>query len=347
MRKYDYSFLKGPIPGRLIRLIEDTSVLKTKEIYNKERNGGTFQALRDKVVFDSVCSSNAIDGITATDARIQGIIDGDYAGSREEMMINGYKDALNLVNIQHDKVKFDQELLRNLHKMIFSDASPQEAGTYKSNDIFVFGMGEEGSDRVRLNPVSAEDIPVATEQMIRAYNNAMADEDIPKLLLIPCVVLDLLRIQPFGEGNERISRLVTSFLLYKAGVDVAGYISLEKLIEKRKDDYYTAQEKSSDKWPERENDYIPFVEFTLQIIARAYHELDDHFMEDTRKKASKQERIEAILMNTYVPMSKSEIMERLPDVSVRTVEVTLKRLLDEDKIMKVGSFRDARYKKKQ
>ena len=52
-------------------------------------------------------------------------------------------------------------------------------------------------------------------------------------------------------------------------------------------------------------------------------------------------------MNTYVPMSKSEIMERLPDVSVRTVEVTLKRLLDEDKIMKVGSFRDARYKKKQ
>ena len=82
-------------------------------------------------------------------------------------------------------------------------------------------------------------------------------------------------------------------------------------------------------------------------MARAYHELDDHFVEDTRRKASKQERIEAILMNTYVPVSKSEIMERLPDVSVRTVEVTLKRLLDEDKIMKVGSFRDARYKKKQ
>lgn len=347
MRNFDYSFLKGPVPGRLIRLAEEIAVLKTKEVYNKDRNGGTFQALRDKVVFDSVCSGNAIDGITATDARIQGIIEGDYASNRDEQMINGYKDALNLINIQNDKVKFDQDFLRNLHKMIFSDATPEEAGTYKQNDIFIFGMGGESSDRVRLNPISAEDIPMALEQMIRAYNIAMKDEEIPKILLIPCVVLDLLKIQPFGEGNERISRLVTSFLMYKMGLDVAGYISLEKLIEKRKDDYYTALEKSSEKWPEAENNYIPFVEYILRVIVRAYHELDDHFMEDTRKKASKQERIEAILMNTYVPMSKSEIMERLPDVSVRTVEVTLKRLLDEDKIMKVGSFRDARYKKKQ
>ena len=347
MRKYDYSFLKGPVPGRLIRLCEEIAVMRTKEEYHKDQNAGTFQSLREKVVFDSVCSSNAIDGITATDARIQGVLDGDYPGNRDEQMINGYKDALNLVNIQYEKVKFDQEFLRNLHKMIFSEATPQVAGLYKQNDIFLFGMGAEGSDRVRLNPVSAEEIPVAIEQMIRAYNMAMGDEDVPKLLLIPCVVLDLLSIQPFDEGNERISRLVTSFLLFKSGMDVGGYISLEKLIEKRKDDYFTALEKSSEKWPEGENDYIPFAEFVLQIVARAYHELDDHFVEVSRKKASKQERIEAILMNTYVPMSKSEIMERLPDVSVRTVEVTLKRLLDEEKIMKVGSFRDARYKKKQ
>ena len=347
MRKFDYSFLKGPVPGRLIRLCEEVAVMRTKENYHKDQNAGTFQSLREKVVFDSVCSGNAIDGITATDARIQGVIEGDYPNSRDEKMLNGYKDALNLVNIQHDKVKFDQEFIRNLHKMIFSEVMPQEAGLYKQNDIFLFGMGEEGSDRVRLNPISAEDVPVAVEQMIRAYNVAMGDEDIPKLLLIPCVVMDFLRIQPFDEGNERISRLLTSFLLFKSGMDVGGYISLEKLTEKRKDDYYTALEKSSDKWADNENDYIPFAEFILQIVARAYHELDDHFVEVSRKKASKQERIEAILMNTYVPMSKSEIMERLPDVSVRTVEVTLKRLLDEGKIMKVGSFRDARYKKKQ
>ena len=347
MRKYDYSFLKGPVPGRLIRLVEEISVLKTKEEYHKRSSEATFQSLREKVIFDSVCSGNAIDGITATDARIEGLIGGDYASTRDEMMIIGYKDALNLINIQHNKLQFDQEILRNLHKMIFSDAMPEEAGIYKTNDIFIFGMGGEGQERVRLNPVSAADIPVATEQMIRAYQAAIRDEEVPNLLIIPCVVLDFLRTQPFGEGNERISRLLTSFLLYKSGFDVGGFVSLEKLIEKRKDDYITAQEKSSDNWVEEKNDYIPFAEFILQIVARAYHELDDHFVEDTRKKASKQERIEAILMNTYVPISKSEIMERLPDVSVRTVEVTLKRLLDEGKIMKVGSFRDARYKRKQ
>ena len=68
------------------------------------------------------------------------------------------------------------------------------------------------------------------------------------------------------------------------GLDVAGYISLEKLIEKRKDDYYAALEKSSDKWPERENDYIPFVEYILRVIVRAYHELDDHFVEVSQEE---------------------------------------------------------------
>ncbi len=346
MRKFDYSFLKGSVPGRLIPQIEDIAVLRTKEDYHKKTNAGTFSSLREKVVFQSVCSSNAIDGISATDARMQGLIEGDRPSSRDEKMIVGYKDAMNLVNIQHEKLKFNQELIRNLHKMIFSEAAPQEAGTYKTEDVYLFGMGEDDSNRVRLNPISAEDIPVALEQVIRAYNVAIADEEVPKLLLIPCVVLDFLCIQPFAEGNERISRLLMNFLMLKNGFDAGSYIALEKLTEKRKDDYYTALEKSSDKWVDQENDYLPFAEFMLQIAARGYHELDDHFVEVSRKKASKQERIEAILMNTYVPISKSEIMERLPDVSVRTVEVTLKRLLDEDKIMKVGSFRDARYKKK-
>ena len=344
MREFNYSFLKGPVPGRLIHLAEEISELKTKEAYHKLSNEGTFKSLREKVVFDSVCSGNAIDGITATDARIQGIIDGEQGVTREEQMINGYKDALNLINIQHDKMKFDQEFIRNIHRMIFSDVSKEEAGLYLKEDIYIFGLG---GDRVRLNPISAEDIPVAVEKMINAYNRAISDDEMPKLLLIPCVAFDFLRIQPFGEGNERISRLLTNFLLFKSGFDVGGYIPLEKLTEKRKDDYYTALEKSSDNWAEGESDYIPFVEFTLQVILRAYHELDDHFVEVTKKKVSKQERIESILMNTYVPMSKSEIMERLPDVSVRTVEVTLKRLLDDGKIMKVGSFRDARYKKKE
>ena len=344
MREFNYAFLKGPVPGRLIHLVEEITELKTKEVYHKLSNEGTFKSLKDKVVFDSVCSGNAIDGITVTDARIQGIIDGEQGTTRDEQMINGYKDALSLINIQHDKMSFDQELIRNIHRMIFGDVSKEEAGIYKTEDIYIFGMG---GDRVRLNPISAEDIPVAVEKMIRAYNVALGDEEVSKLLLIPCVVFDFLRIQPFGEGNERISRLLTSFLLFKSGFDVGGYIPLEKLTEKRKDEYYSALEKSSDEWVEGKNDYIPFIEFTLQVILRAYHELDDHFVEVTRKKVSKQERIESILMNTYVPMSKSEIMERLPDVSVRTVEVTLKRLLDEDKIMKVGSFRDARYKKKE
>ena len=349
MRTFDYMFLKDAVPGRFVGVCERIVAMKTKEWYHKQSNEGTFSALREKVGFESVESSHAIDGITATEARIRGLLDGDMPETKDEKMIAGYYDAFNLITIQHEKLTFSEELFRNLHRMIFHDVIPPEAGTYKTEDIYIFGMdpdSAEGDNRVRLNPIAAEDIPTALAQMIQAYNTAIRDEEIPEIMLIPCVVLDFLRIQPFAEGNERISRLLTIFLLQKAGLDVGSYISIEKMIEKRKEDYYAALEKSSDAWTEGDNDYNPFISFMLQIFERAYHELDDHFVENTRKKVSKQERIESILMNTYVPVSKSEIMERLPDVSVRTVEVTLKRLLDEDKIMKVGSFRDARYKKK-
>ncbi|MBO6108206.1 MAG: Fic family protein [Eubacterium sp.] len=350
MRKFDYLFLKEAIPGRLIRLAEDIAELRTKESFYKKSNEDTFAALKERTVFDSVCSSNEIDGVTTTDARIRALINGDYPTSKDEAMIRGYADSLDMIGIQHEKLSFDEELILNIHKMIFGNGEQGSMSSsvsgYKTEDIYIFGMGADGSNRVRLNPVAADEIPAAIAELTDACNAAMRDPEVPKLFMIPCVVLDFLRIQPFGDGNERISRLLGEFLLFKSGLDICTFVPLSKLLQKRKDEYYSAIEKSSDNWAENENDYLPFIEFMLQMIKWAYHELDDNFIEVTRKKASKQERIESILMNTFVPVSKNEIMERLPDVSVRTVEVTLKRLLDEGKISKVGSFRDARYKKK-
>ena len=64
------------------------------------------------------------------------------------------------------------------------------------------------------------------------------------------------------------------------------------------------------------------------------------------KKARKSERVEALLLNAIVPVSKSDILDKVPDISVKTVELVLRNLLKEGKIVKIGSYRDARYMKK-
>lgn len=51
-------------------------------------------------------------------------------------------------------------------------------------------------------------------------------------------------------------------------------------------------------------------------------------------------------MSAIVPISKADIMEKVPDISVKTVELVLSKMLKEDKIKKIGTYRDARYMKK-
>lgn len=69
-------------------------------------------------------------------------------------------------------------------------------------------------------------------------------------------------------------------------------------------------------------------------------------MEISLKKAKKSERVETVLMSAIVPISKADIMEKVPDISVKTVELVLSKMLKEDKIKKIGTYRDARYMKK-
>ena len=51
-------------------------------------------------------------------------------------------------------------------------------------------------------------------------------------------------------------------------------------------------------------------------------------------------------LNSLVPISKQEIAEKVPDVSIKTVELVLGQLQKKGEIRKIGTFRNARYMKK-
>ena len=81
----------------------------------------------------------------------------------------------------------------------------------------------------------------------------------------------------------------------------------------------------------------------MQLLYRCYKDLDESFTDISLKKAKKSERVESILLGAIVPISKQDIMEKVPDISVKTVELVLGKMLKEKKIKKIGTFKDARY----
>lgn len=346
MHKFDYRFLKEEIPGNIVGLTSILADLKAKEEFRKKQYVETFEVLRKKAVVESVKGSNAIEGIVTTDDRIQDIVEGAEPATHEEQEIAGYKNALHLIHEEYENMDLEEDVILMLHKMLEEAVNPQEAGKYKKRDNLIMEYQPNGERRVRFRPVKAKDTQKAMEQLILAYYDARQDAEIPELLLIPCVIVDFLCIHPFLDGNGRVSRLLTVLLLYRAGYDIGKYISLEAQINKYKDSYYTALEKSSDKWHENQNDYVPFIVNFLQILYRCFKDLDETFMEISLKKAKKAERVEAILMSAIVPVSKADILEKVPDISVRTVENVLNKMLKVDRIKKIGTYRNARYMRK-
>ena len=343
MRNYDYSFLKDSIPGNIVGLTNVISDLKMKGEFRKLQYGDTFESLRKKAIIESVKGSNAIEGIVTTDSRIRDIVNGSAPVTHDEQEISGYKDALNLIHSEYANLDINEETICLFHSMIEQGINSDTAGMYKKNDNFIMEYTSDGLRRVRFKPVKANETQLSMEQMILAFCAARQDSTIPPLLLIPCLVVDFLCIHPFTDGNGRVSRLLTVLLLYSFGYDIVRYISFEGQVNKYKESYYEALEQASVNWHEGTNDYIPFIINFLQIIYKCFKDLDERFMEISIKKAKKSERVESILLSAIVPISKQDISEKVPDISINTIELVLSRMLKEKKIKKIGTYKDARY----
>lgn len=124
------------------------------------------------------------------------------------------------------------------------------------------------------------------------------------------------------------------------------YISIEKIIENTKEAYYIALRQSSDNWHENENSYLPFVKYYLEIILAAYKNFESRVEHLQNKPLSKPERIKKIFSETLEKLSKKDIRELCPDISVSTIETTLNSLFKEGYIIKVGAGKNTAYIKR-
>lgn len=347
MIKFDYSFLNnGLLPANLINITGAIYSLKTGSEIRKDEYEKIFTELEKIAKVQSVKSSNAIEGIVTSDERIREIVNSSSKPlNHNEAEIAGYRDALNEIHLNYETIEFNENTIFRLHEMMMAYSGNETRGKYKDEDNVILEIDNEGNRKIRFRPTNAIETPKAMEQMILAYLEARDDTNINALLLIPCVILDFLCIHPFKDGNGRMSRLISLLLLYKNGFDVGKYISFEEQINKNKGYYYEALKESSINWEENENTYIPYIENFITTLYMCYKELDKRFSVVNSNKITKKARIEATVLNSLTPISKSEICSILPDVSPTTVEAVLGKMVKEGLIKTIGNGRNTKYKK--
>ncbi len=162
-----------------------------------------------------------------------------------------------------------------LHKILYSHSVKDVGGKFKNVQNYISATDSMGKQFTLFTPPAPYETPQMILNLCDEFNRAIAECEVDPLILIPIFIHDFLCIHPFLDGNGRMSRLLTTLLLYRSGYMVGKYMSLEAKIAKNKNLYYDALEKSQTGWHEGEDDPTPFVKYLLGTIISAYRDFED------------------------------------------------------------------------
>lgn len=345
MRTFDYKkiYLKLLTP-EIVAYVTKIHELKGKQELFAKSSEDVLEDLVEVAKIQSTEASNRIEGIITTDERIRKIVnEKTMPKSRSEKEIAGYRDVLATVHESFAYIPPKPAMILQLHRDLYKYAGATEGGVYKLADNVIKETYKDGTEKIRFRPVDAWAVSEVMNQICDAFEEAMKDQAIDPLILIPVYVLDFLCIHPFSDGNGRMSRLLTLLLLYRSGFMVGKYISIEKLISDTKDTYYEALQESSARWHEGENEYESFVKYMLSVILAAYREFSSRADVLSETELSKPSKVREVIKNTTGKITKTEIMKKCPDISQTTIQRTLIDLVRADEIIKIGGGRYTSY----
>jgi Fic family protein len=159
-------------------------------------------------------------------------------------------------------------------------------------------------------------------------------------------ILDFLCIHPFRDGNGRVSRLLTLLALYQHGYEVGRYISLERLVEEAKEDYYHVLQKSSQRWHDSKHDLLPWLNHFLAIARRAYGEFEQRAGDMKSRRGAKTELVDHAIESTVGEFGITDLERACPGVSRDMIRLRLRDLKAAGRVECLGRGPGAKWRKR-
>ena len=313
-----------------------------QEMYLKQRPE-ELEKLVEIAKVQSTEASNAIEGIVTTSTRIRQLVEEKTAPrNRDEQEIAGYRDALNIIHENFDAIPITRNYILQLHKVLYSHMNNPMAGQTKSVQNYISATYPNGHTETLFTPLAPFETPEALERICDEYNRVIGNMEAEPLIVIPIFIHDFLCIHPFNDGNGRMSRLLTTLLLYRNGFYVGKYISLEAKIAKNKDLYYAALRQAQEGWHGGTEDAVPFIKYLLGIILSAYRDFEERFSLVEQKKPTL-ETVRQATLSKIGRFSKQDIRELCPALSVSSIEGALRKLVASGELKREGNGKSTCY----
>lgn len=344
MRPFNYSEIKNQkwdsdILGLIAAIYKEVG---KQEMYLKQRPE-ELEKLVEIAKIQSTEASNAIEGIVTTSTRIKQLVEKKTTPkNRDEQEIAGYRDVLNIFHESFDAIPISQNYILQLHKILYSHMNNPMAGRTKSVQNYISVTYPDGHVETLFTPLAPYETSEALDKICEEYNCVIGNMEVEPLIAISVFIHDFLCIHPFNDGNGRMSRLLTTLLLYRNGFYVGKYISLEAKIAKNKDLYYDALGQAQIGWHEGTEDAVPFIKYLLGTVLAAYKDFEDRFAL-VEIKLPALETVRRATLNKIGRFSKQDIRELCPSLSISSIEGALRKLVFSGELKREGSGKNTCY----
>ena len=344
MRTFNYSIIKNQKwDSETLGLI--AAIYKEygkQELYLKQRQD-ELEKLVEIAKIHSTEASNAIEGIVTTNTRIKQLVEEKTAPrNRDEQEIAGYRDVLSIIHASYDAIPLSKNYILQLHKIMYSHMHNPMAGQTKNVQNYISATFPDGHSKILFTPLAPFETPEALDRICEEYNKVIGNMELEPLIAIPIFIHDFLCIHPFNDGNGRMSRLLTTLLLYRSGFYVGKYISLEAKIAKNKDLYYAALSRAQHGWHEGTEDVVPFIKYLLGTILASYKDFGDRFA-IVEEKLPAIEIVRKASLNIIGRFTKQDIREQCPSLSLSSVEGALRKMVAAGELKREGAGKATRY----
>lgn len=229
-------------------------------------------ALKRVATIESVASSTRIEGAKLTDREVEQLlsnIDIKTFATRDEQEVAGYAAVSETVFNHWQDLTLTENHIRQLHRDLlqYSAKDERHRGKYKTlrNDVVAFdASGKEVG--IVFETASPFDTPRMMTDLVKWAADALRDGRLHPLIVVAIFIVSFLAIHPFQDGNGRLSRVLTTLLLLRAGYAYVPYSSLESVIEQSKERYYLTLRQTQGTLRSDKPDWLSWLEFFLDAL---------------------------------------------------------------------------------
>jgi Fic family protein len=260
---------------------------------------------------------------------------------------------MDIIFQSYEEMRLTENHIKQLHQILLKHSHKDERhrGAYKTLDNHVVAYDADGIEiGIVFETSTPFNTPRKMEDLVHWVNKAITEESMHPLLIVAIFIVVFLAIHPFQDGNGRLSRIITTLMLLRAGYAYVPYSSMERVVEDNKDLYYKALRRTQTTLKNEKPDWESWIGFFLRCLKKQKDVLAKRLQQETIISQDDSNLPELslkilALLNEHSRLTIAQIVEHTGAVQ-STLKVRLRELVNAERIKRHGKARATWYSRK-